>query len=86
MVYVSSHSGRDTRTVMWYKGRNSIPGHLLFDASTRLTFESAQLSDAGEYNISYSIVVTGPQFITKYASITLRVYSKYYRKLRHIMT
>ena len=75
VVYASSI--QNNGAIVWYKGTDRIENSFLLDASTRLTFKSAQLLDDGVYNISNSILFPGPVFITKYTSITLRVYGKY---------
>ena len=49
----------------------------LFDGSTRLTFENVQLSDAGVYNITISLITTSSFVLSNEAFITLRVYGEY---------
>ena len=74
-VYISTNQGRDTSTIRWFKGKQAITSNL-FDASTRLTFENVQLSDAGIYNITISVVVTGTYVLANKAFITLVVYGE----------
>ena len=77
-VYVSTIHGRDTSMIRWYRGEQRITSNL-FDGSTRLTFESTQLSDAGIYNITNSIITTGFIVLLNEDFITLRVYGEFYQ-------
>ena len=73
-VYVSTNNGRST-TITWRKGEQMVTSNL-FHGSTRLTFENVQLSDAGLYSITVSILATGFIVLTDEAFITLTVYGE----------
>lgn len=73
-VYVSNNNGRTT-TVTWFKENQMITSNL-FNSSRRLTLENVQLSNAGVYNITASIVTTGFYVLTNEAFITLIVYGE----------
>ena len=74
-VYISTNRGRDTSTLRWYRGTERIASNL-FDGSTRLTFENVQLSDAGVYNITVSLITTNSFVLSDETFITLRVYGE----------
>ena len=69
-VYVSTING-DNPTITWFQGNQMITSN-----SRRLTFENVQLSDAGVYNITASILGIGFVVLTNEAFITLTVYGE----------
>ena len=73
-VYVSTLNG-DNPTITWFKSNQMVTSNL-FDGSRRLTFENVQLSDAGVYNITASILGIGFVVLRNEAFITLTVYGE----------
>ena len=82
-VYVSSPIG-DELTITWTKSGREVSENFLFDSKHRLTFSSAQISNAGLYNITTSAVYPGDtsNFLSiHHVNITLEVFGELIRIL-----
>ena len=78
-IYTSGSPSPNSDTIMWRRnGADTGNGVVLLDDKHRLRIDDAQLSDAGVYNVSITIVISASQglFIKRYTVITLRVIGK----------
>ena len=64
--------------ILWSRNGELVGGSDLLDQRHRLRIDNAQLSDAGVYNISVTIVISAVlgSFLERHTLITLRVIGK----------
>ena len=77
-VFTSGNPPPNSDAISWSRNGELVGGSDLLDQRHRLRIDNAQLSDAGVYNISVTIVISAVQgsFLVRHTMITLRVIGK----------